>query len=194
MADTKYLTVKHLSRSELARVFSRIDVSAAGCWLWTGGLTSNGYSKIKFRKRTESVHRLMWAWLVGPLPRGQGREIPNIDHAGCDTKRCCNPRHMKLVPPRENILRSNGPAAQNARRTHCKKGHELARAVGTSEGRTCPQCRNEWHESVRYTTWNAEFGRAYHQAQRYGPNRQAFLARKRAVMREWRSKLRSQSH
>lgn len=37
-----------------------------------------------------------------------------------------NPDHLDPVTNRENILRGEGPPAQNSRRTHCKYGHKLS--------------------------------------------------------------------
>lgn len=191
MAAAKYLTIDRLSAAEIARIFSKIKIDPVkGCWLWTGGRSTHGYGKIKFRRRDLSTHRMMWAWIVGPLPNGQAKDIPNIDHFVCDTKLCCFPAHMKLVLPRENTLRSNNPPARNSRRTHCKKGHELPKEPRYGEGRTCRTCRDEWHKSERYVKWNAEFGRNYHQSRRYGPDREAFLKEQREKMRAWKQRKR----
>jgi hypothetical protein len=55
----------------------------------------------------------------GPIPLGK-----EPDHL-CRVRRCCNPDHMELVTSRENVLRGVSPAANNARKTHCNRGHEL---------------------------------------------------------------------
>ncbi len=183
-----YLVVPRLKTQQLRRVFTKIRVDpTTGCWLWTAGRTTTGYGKVKFLGRTELAHRLLWAWLVGPLPQGQHRDIPNLDHRKCDTKNCCFPAHLELVAPRENTLRSDrNPTAINSRRTHCAKGHLLPSEARYGEGRACHVCRKQWHTSDRYKQWNADFGRANHQQHRYGPEREDFLRRKREYMREWR--------
>jgi hypothetical protein len=57
-----------------------------------------------------------------------------------------NPEHLEVVTCRENVLRGNGHAAVNARKTHCNRGHELTGSnllidVGTRK-RRCRECRN----------------------------------------------------
>ena len=47
-----------------------------------------------------------------------------IDHL-CRNIRCLNPWHMEQVSLGMNTLRGIGAPAQNARKTHCKRGHEL---------------------------------------------------------------------
>lgn len=196
MAEPKYLTVDRLSLADITRIFSKISVDPVkGCWLWTAGLNRFGYGKVKYKSRTEAPHRLMWAWLVGPLQMGRARDIPNLDHIVCDTKRCCFPAHLKLGSMKDNLMRSTAnAAAKNARKTHCQLGHELPTVGSKSEGRVCPTCRKAWHQSDRYKKWNADFGRAYHQARRYGPERDAFLKRQRENMRVWKAKNRGGQH
>jgi hypothetical protein len=81
MVATQYLTVPHLDRATLTRLFSKITVDpVTQCWLWTGAL-AHGYGQACYtaprqRKRTVMTHRLMYAWLVAPLPLGLGRDIP----------------------------------------------------------------------------------------------------------------------
>jgi hypothetical protein len=54
---------------------------------------------------------------------------------------------LELVTHRENMLRGNTFAAQNAQKTHCKKGHKftaentLMRESDTGPARVCIQCR-----------------------------------------------------
>lgn len=146
MADPKYLTADFLTRVEIARLFSKIRVDQrTGCWLWTGCLsTSGGYGKIMFRERNERAHRVIWAWLVGPLPRGLGTGIPQLDHFVCNTEQCCFPAHLRMVSARENVLRSEtSPPAINARKTHCSIGHELPNSNVGTQGRRCPICYQE---------------------------------------------------
>jgi hypothetical protein len=95
-----------------------------GCWLWTGALAS-GYGY--FGRMTPNgpknflAHRIAYEQLVGLIPAGLV-----IDHL-CRNRRCVNPAHMEPVTIRENLLRGESPPAQNARRTHCKYGHEYTK-------------------------------------------------------------------
>jgi hypothetical protein len=57
--------------------------------------------------------------LVAPVP-----EELQIDHL-CKVRNCCNPRHLEPVTPRENTHRSSSAPGVNAKKTHCKRGHEF---------------------------------------------------------------------
>jgi hypothetical protein len=139
MADAEYLIVKHLSRKDITRLFAQIQINPeTDCWEWTGK-TTRGYGYTSVHSETQFVHRLFWAWLIGPLPRRKaGKKTPNLDHRVCDNKRCANPAHLELVSPKENILRSNAPPALNARRVMCSRGHMLPSGPGK---RQCKICR-----------------------------------------------------
>lgn len=89
------------------------------CWDWTGSI-SGGYGRIRVDGRRVQAHRLSYEMT--------GREIPagmQLDHL-CRNTRCVNPAHLEPVTPRENYLRGDSPMAQQARQTHCGRGHELA--------------------------------------------------------------------
>lgn len=102
------------------------------CWLWTGLLADNGYGR--FGKRY--VHQVAYERWVGPIPDGM-----ELDHL-CRVRHCANPAHLEAVTHRENDLRSpHTPAAVNARKTHCIRGHAFdeANTRVTPDGRR--QCR-----------------------------------------------------
>lgn len=92
------------------------------CWLYTGPKNPEGYGlfhDVRF-KGTRPPHRVVYEALVGPIPQKLV-----IDHL-CRVKLCVNPLHLEPVTDKVNILRGNCPAAQNARKTHCKYGHPLS--------------------------------------------------------------------
>lgn len=107
------------------------------CWIWAGGLTTEGYGQIKLDRRVLLVHRVMYERLVGPIPEGL-----HIDHL-CRVRNCVNPDHMEPVTCRENTLRGVGPSAVNATKTHCIRGHEFSEAnthVRPNGDRMCRAC------------------------------------------------------
>ena len=66
---------------------------------------------------TAYAHRLAYELVKGPISDGL-----QIDHL-CRNRACINPDHLEAVTQRENILRGEGVAALNARKTHCPQGH-----------------------------------------------------------------------
>lgn len=128
------------------RFWRRVVVDGqTGCWNWTGGKTPGGYGRIG---RFDYTHRLTYKTLVGRIPDGL-----QIDHL-CRNRACCNPEHLEPVTQRENILRSPvALAAINARKTHCKRGHEFtsANTVIVPRGRKCRTCMEQRQRDYRET-------------------------------------------
>lgn len=129
----------------LPRLASKFTVSD-GCWEWTGTRTY-GYGRFRLRGKYVQAHRLMYELLVGPIPDGL-----QLDHL-CRNRACVRPSHLEPVTQRENILRGEGPTANNATKTHCRYGHEFTPEntyqVKTG-GRFCRACaRARWHARAR---------------------------------------------
>lgn len=111
------------------------------CWLWTRTLNHHGYGKINFLGMTVSAHRAAYYLLVGEVPAGM-----ELDHL-CRVRHCVNPAHLEPVTRRVNLLRGRTPAAANAAKSHCSRGHELTPDnLLTNElkrgARSCRQCHN----------------------------------------------------
>ena len=121
------------------RVWANIYADPSGCWLWRGALNFGGYGTVYWHGRIVMVHRLMYETFVGPIPAGLVS-----DHL-CRNYPCCNPRHIEPVTDQVNILRGIGLAAQNARKTHCPRGHEydLLNTKFQSHGKGCRVCFNQ---------------------------------------------------
>ncbi len=115
----------NLSRKDIKRIMSKIEVDpVSDCWVWNGAIV-NGYGQTWYGDRLEYTHRVLFAWLVVPLPKGLGHQTPVLDHVVCDNPLCSNPFHLELTTNRKNVLRGNSPVAKNARKSHCSKGHPL---------------------------------------------------------------------
>ena len=168
MADTN--SIRHLNRKQIARIFAHIVCDIGGCWNWTGNVSPDtGYPRIRFptggaASPKTHVHRIIAAWIHGHVPNGTSRDSTVVDHF-CNNKRCCNPSHLRLVPPRVNVLRGSGPSAHQSLRTHCANGHPLGEMFyhpkSDRRGRRCPICVDA------------------HYLRRLSPDRQAALLAKR---------------
>ena len=83
------------------RFYARIDTSSDphGCWLWTRGLTAQGYGTMSVEGRVTLMHRLSYELHVGPIPAGL-----HVLHRcpGGAKPACCNPAHLAVGTPLDN--------------------------------------------------------------------------------------------
>src|SRR5579859_3739115 len=91
-----------------------------GCWEWLRVRDKDGYGTICFQHKNLRVHRFFYEKIIGPIPEGF-----TLDHK-CRFTACGNPCHLEPVSIGVNVLRGFNPCAENARKTHCKKGHPLS--------------------------------------------------------------------
>ena len=104
--------------SDDLRFFRKVRITPT-CWEWTAGKIANGgYGQIYFGGRPHVAHRVALKIFGIPLPDGM-----LVDHI-CRNRSCVNPRHLRVVTPRQNTMEnSDGIAAKNGAKTHCKHGH-----------------------------------------------------------------------
>ena len=135
-----------------------IKVDDKGCWLWTGSIDkkgrATGYGRFQMAtRRSILAHCAAYLLFKGPIPTGRV-----IDHK-CQTRACVNPKHLKAVTQRVNVLRGTGPSAANAKKTHCPEGHPYDRTNtvwdGSKYGRKCRICQNE-QSKLRNRRYRAE--------------------------------------
>ena len=110
-------------------------VSFGDCWEWQASLSDQGYGYFNAgNKKTVLAHRWAYAYFYDSPALG-------LDHL-CRVRHCVNPAHLEPVTIRENVLRGENNAAQNARKTHCPLGHEYnevnTRRIGNR--RWCRAC------------------------------------------------------
>ena len=136
-----------ISAAAVSRFLTKVDQRGPDdCWPWLGlvrkGVREKGYGRFPVDGKIVPAYRFAWVLVNGrePLP---GMEL---DHT-CRNRGCVNPGHLEEVTFRENVLRSGNRAALNARKTHCKHGHEFTpentyvRPDG--KGKHCRACNAE---------------------------------------------------
>lgn len=92
------------------------NVSKAGpddCWPWQRAANGSGYGVHRCGRDgisyTTMVHRVAWALANGgPVPAGLV-----VDHL-CSTRKCCNPRHLRVIDQRANVRASSWHKAGDA--------------------------------------------------------------------------------
>ena len=144
-----YLTASDLLPAH-AENFERFAKRVDGqCWTWTGPMDRYGYGSSRAKaagiRQGTSAHRVAYLLLRGDIAPGQV-----IDHL-CRNRWCVNPSHLEMVTNQDNVLRGLGVCASNARKTHCKHGHEFSpdnTLVGPKGYRRCRACRDEYNRRV----------------------------------------------
>lgn len=133
------------------RFWSKVLKQSDGCWVWSGGVTRQGYGKFSPRAgETWSAHKYAWMLTGNSVPDGLQLDHcchePNkcVGGPACVHRRRVNPSHLETTTPRINTLRGNSPAAKNAQKTHCPRGHELSGEnlyIEPKGSRGCKRCR-----------------------------------------------------
>ena len=114
----------------------------SGCWLWTAGVSSNGYGAFD----GVGAHRFSYQLFKGRIPTGK------IVRHKCDVKICVNPDHLLIGTQADNIndyVRRLGH--HYSKRTHCKHGHLYTDgSFYTAKGaRFCLICKRKWAAETR---------------------------------------------
>lgn len=97
-------------RHELESRLARSVVAEAGCLVWTGGTTTEGYPAIGVRNQRRSVRQLVFQAHGKPVTPG------SVLIAVCGTLRCIEVEHLTPVPasqlPTMTAAAGNSPAGQ----------------------------------------------------------------------------------
>lgn len=139
------LTKEHLSNwddSDYRKFWSSVK-KTRGCWNWRHIKKPNQYGSFYTKGISYRAHRISVVL--------SGRDIPEfmvVDHM-CRNRSCVNPKHLRVVTSKINILAGVGVSAQNARKTHCRNGHKFLKEntygiklnTTTGIGRDCRICR-----------------------------------------------------
>lgn len=113
-----------------------------GCHLFQGCLRQ-GYARAGVGtpegQKIVTVHLAIYEFYHGAIPKGY-----DPDHT-CRNRNCINDTHLEVVTHKVNVLRGVGHTAVNARKTHCKRGHEFTpentgKTYTVGGGRKCLTC------------------------------------------------------
>jgi|GEM_PF-1714746 len=136
----------------LERFWAKVDRRGPDeCWPWTSTRNDQGYGMFSLPGHQHIyAHRFAYELLVGPIPEGL-----TLDHL-CRVRHCVNPAHLEPVTNRENSLRGESQAAQQARQTHCLRGHPFDEANtyrrpdnDARQCRACSRLRNAQRRQAR---------------------------------------------
>lgn len=151
---------EHARYTLRGKLLARTERAENGCLLWTGALDGRGYGRFRIGVKPHLAHRLVYKVIGGmTIPEGMtldhGCHSADPDCAGgeaCLHRRCVEPDHMVPMPIGENVLLGRGPSAENARKTHCLRGHPLSGAnlrVSPSGRRVCRTCAANYQRDWR---------------------------------------------
>lgn len=142
-----------LTPADLERFWAKVEKTSS-CWLWTGTKNTDGYGRAYIRQGSQPKYRGYMAHRLSFVLAGG--EIPDryvLDHI-CRVRNCVNPEHLRAVTNKFNILAGISASAVNARRTHCKNGHEFTPentriSRGARICRTCDCAKQRRAKSAR---------------------------------------------
>ena len=124
------------------------EFAGSRCEVYTTSINEGGYGMFYVDGRRFRAHRWIYEQEVGPIPDGLV-----LDHL-CRNPACVNTAHLEAVTQAENKRRSNDPSAVNARKTHCKYGHEFTPENTTwyrnGTSRSCNECQRNRNRSRRW--------------------------------------------
>lgn len=137
--------------------------------------------------RLKMAHRAIYELLIGPIQTGLtlDHQCHNADDScndgsSCVHRACVNPWHMEPCTSKENTLRGKGPAATQARQTHCKRGHSLSGDnLYFGRKRRCKTCTDSWQATSRAR--NSEYLLA--------KARERYAIKSGGIVRRWTRKL-----
>lgn len=78
-----------------------------GCWIYDGGVGSNGYPTVNVNRVTRTVHKFIYTSMVGNVPEGM-----YLDHI-CRERKCFNPEHLRVVTTKQNGENLSGERSNN---------------------------------------------------------------------------------
>lgn len=149
--DRKKMTPEEIRRAGSAaqgktieeRFWPRVDRDGhgPGCHDWLGAITWQGYGQLWYLGKMRRSHQVAWLLAGNELPKE-----PYVLHHKCHNTLCVNVDHLEVTTRYDNaVTYSNSAWGENARKTHCVRGHPFDEAntiYGKSpKGRQVRQCK-----------------------------------------------------
>lgn len=138
LADALKKEKRRPSLIDIRQRFLNKVIKTDHCWLWSAKKEKAGYGRFAIREREFAAHRVSYQLFVGDIPNGL-----TIDHQ-CNNPSCVRPSHLKPMTMRDNLLRGNTFQAENAKKTHCMRGHLFSKEntyISPNGNRSCKKCR-----------------------------------------------------
>jgi len=123
-----------INESAYSRLWSQVDSTVDGCWLWRGARDKDGYGRTSYGGRKMVASRAVWFSLHGPLVSA----VCVCHH--CDNPPCCNPAHLFTGSKADNNAdmvskgRQKGGGARGERAPSAKLREEQVKEIRTLRG------------------------------------------------------------